>query len=242
MSKSKPPWASGPGEILRHGIDLLSNESDTNRRLAMINIDNSVELMIKTYLGLPKRVTGLEISRKELSEAESFPALLDALEKYVTDKLDGIELGEIEWYHRLRNQLYHQGNGLTVERDKVEIYAQLANTLFRNLFGYYLVQRVSSRSDNLGQFMAAWTSIEKRLRRLARENAPPNRRPTGLFDVFRLFRMANVMPPKEIDELERLRQIRNAVVHGESDLETTLTPEIMDQARKYAVRFDQPSY
>jgi hypothetical protein len=239
MSKSNPPWASGPGEILRHGIELLSKDSDTNRRLAMIIIDNSVELMIKTYLGLPKRVTRLEISRRDLPEVpESFPALLDALERFASDKLDGIELGEIEWYHRLRNQLYHQGNGLTVVRDKVEIYAQLANTLFRNLFGYDLVQRVSSRTDNLGQFMSAWTSIEKGLRRLARENSPPNRRPTGLFDVLRLIRMAKVMPSKEIDELEKLRQIRNAVVHGESDLETTLTREIMDQAKRYAARFE----
>ena len=174
MSKSNPPWASGPGEILRHGIELLSKDSDTNRRLAMIIIDNSVELMIKTYLGLPKRVTRLEISRRDLPEVpESFPALLDALERFASDKLDGIELGEIEWYHRLRNQLYHQGNGLTVVRDKVEIYAQLANTLFRNLFGYDLVQRVSSRTDNLGQFISAWTSIEKGLRRLARETPLP---------------------------------------------------------------------
>jgi uncharacterized protein YutE (UPF0331/DUF86 family) len=46
------------------------------------------------------------------------------------------------------------------------------------------------------------------------------------------------MPSKEIDELEKLRQIRNAVVHGESDLETTLTREIMDQAKRYAARFE----
>src|SRR5712671_3188280 len=99
MSKSNPPWASGPGEILRHGLELLKKDTDTNRRLAMISIDNAVELMTKTYLGLPKRVTGIAISRKEYDEiAERFPALLDALEKYAAEKLDGIDLGEIEWY------------------------------------------------------------------------------------------------------------------------------------------------
>jgi hypothetical protein len=93
----------------------------------MLSIDNSVELMVKTYLGLPKRVTGLHISRAEYAEAnESFPRLLDLLEKYAVDKLDEIDLGEIDWYHRLRNELYHQGNGLTVERDKVVVYAKLA--------------------------------------------------------------------------------------------------------------------
>jgi hypothetical protein len=62
------PWASGPGEILRHGLDLLKKDSDTNRRLVMIAIDNSVELMIKTYLGLPKRINGLTITRKEYQD------------------------------------------------------------------------------------------------------------------------------------------------------------------------------
>ncbi|SFN90801.1 hypothetical protein SAMN05660284_02499 [Formivibrio citricus] len=82
----------------------------------MISIDNAVELMIKTYLGLPKRITGLVITRKEFAElSEGFPSLIDGLEQHAPDKLDGIDLGTIEWYHRLRNELYHQGNGLTVE-------------------------------------------------------------------------------------------------------------------------------
>jgi hypothetical protein len=240
MNKPNAPWASGPGELLRHGIELLSKDSDTNRRLAMISIDNSVELMIKTYLGLPKRVNGLSISRREFFErSESFPALLDALETYSADKIEGIELGEIEWYHRLRNQLYHQGNGLTVERDKAEIYAQLANTLFRNLFGYELVHKVTTRSESLGQFISAWTTIERGLRHLARTNAPSEKVPTGLFDVFRLVSLAGLLPSKEISELQELRQIRNEVVHGTREIETSLTPEVMERVKKYAAHLKQ---
>jgi hypothetical protein len=62
------PWASGPAEILRHGLGLLNSDSQVNRRLAMILIDNAVELMIGTYLGLPRRVTGL--SRACYSKAD----------------------------------------------------------------------------------------------------------------------------------------------------------------------------
>jgi len=103
MNKTvQAPWATGPGEILKHGLELLKKDTDTNRRLAMISIDNAVELMIKTYLGLPRRVIGLKISRSECQEfSESFPKLLDVLEEYATDKVDGIDLGEIEWYHRI---------------------------------------------------------------------------------------------------------------------------------------------
>src|SRR5690242_17794460 len=105
--KRNQPWASGPAEILQHGINLSQKDTDTNRRLAMLSIDNAVELMIKTYLGLPKRVTGVQISRAEFADInESFPKLLDALENHAGEKLNGIDLGEIDWYHRLRNQLY----------------------------------------------------------------------------------------------------------------------------------------
>src|SRR5258708_7577067 len=156
------PWASGPGEILRHGLELLRKDTDTNRRLAMISIDNAVELMVKTYVGLPKRITGLSITRKELQEiGESFPALLDALERYAPDRLDGVDLGTIEWYHRLRNELYHQGNGLTVERDKIEIYAELAKLLFKNLFGFPLPVKENHAMEMLGAFMLAWGRIER---------------------------------------------------------------------------------
>src|SRR5947209_1251175 len=159
---SASPWASGPGEILQHGLSLLQKDSDVNRRLAMISIDNAVELMVKTYLGLPKRVTGLQIGRDKFREiSESFPKLLDALETHASDKLDGVDLGIIEWYHRLRNELYHQGNGLTVERDKVEVYAELAKLLFKNLFGFPLPVKENHAMEVLGAFMLAWSRIEK---------------------------------------------------------------------------------
>jgi hypothetical protein len=109
VKKSGQPWASGPAEILQHGINLPQDDTDANRRLAMLSIDNAVELMIVTYLGLPKRITKLQITRKEVDEIKHrFPLMLEKLEQHASDKLLGIELGEIEWYHRLRNELYHQ--------------------------------------------------------------------------------------------------------------------------------------
>lgn len=106
----RAPWASGPGEILGHGLSLLKKDADANRRLAMLSIDNAVELMLKTYLGLPSRITGKTVTRRDYQEAcMSFPALLDAIEHHAPEKLRGVNLAEIEWFHRLRNELYHQG-------------------------------------------------------------------------------------------------------------------------------------
>jgi hypothetical protein len=113
----------------------LDDDSDLSRRLALIAIDNAVELTIRTYLTLPRRVTKSRLSRRGYQEiADSFPGLLDALEQHAAARLSGIDLGEIEWYHRLRNQLYHQGSGLTVECEMVQVYAEIAKLLFQNLF------------------------------------------------------------------------------------------------------------
>jgi hypothetical protein len=227
-----PPWSSGPGEILQHGFTLLIKDTDANRRLAMLSIDNAVELMIKTFLGLPRRATGIKLSRKEYTEiSESFPALLDALEEHASEKLTGIDLAEIEWYHRLRNQLYHQGNGLTVERQKVEVYAELAKLLFKNLFGADLeIKKESESADTLGTFLATWAELESVLERLSivcslGETRSVVRASPGLVRL-------GVLDKASAKELDRLRQIRNQVVHGKiDDYKAAIGKETMQSLR-----------
>jgi uncharacterized protein YutE (UPF0331/DUF86 family) len=227
-----PPWVSGPGEILRHGLTLLRDDTDVNRRLAMISIDNSVELMIKTYLGLPRRVTGISISRRRYQEiSERFPDLLDALEEFAADKLDGIDLGEIEWYHRVRNELYHQGNGLTVERDKVEVYAELARVLFQNLFGCQLAVEEAVQTDKLGVYMSNWVTIEQLLNRLALltfKDMPQGSKPNVATIPHFLWRDGTI-DKLTAKELEEMRMIRNEVVHGQVDYGTVITEELLQR-------------
>jgi len=241
---SQSPWASGPAEILRHALELLKTDTDTNRRLAMISIDNAVELMIKTYLGLPKRITGLSIPRRDYAAfSESFPALLDALERIAPDKLDGIDLGTIEWYHRIRNQLYHQGNGLTVERDKVEIYAEVANVLFKNLYGMRLLPRATERTDMLGRFIEQWVALERGLAALAeRERIRMNltdRQPRTALQAIQLLKSTRLFSETDVNEINRYRQIRNEVLHGGEDHRDLITPEIVERMKTFVERIPE---
>lgn len=232
---SSLPWASGPGEILRHGLSLLKKDSDTNRRLAMISIDNAVELMIKTYLGLPKRITGLVITRKELVEiSEGFPSLIDGLEQHAPDKLDGIDLGTIEWYHRLRNELYHQGNGLTVERDKVEIYAELANRLFKNLFGEELLPHATPDTELLGEFLGAWVLLESGLREMASRHSLTGENGSGILSNMRFLEDAAILNKTEVAELNHIRKVRNEVMHGQIDFKQVLNKNLIERVKHYA--------
>ena len=173
------PWSEGPKELLQHAVGHIAHDGDFDRRIAMISIDNAVELMIKTFLSLPRRKLGTKgPSRKELEEASnSFPELLDLLENYAGERLTGVSLDEIEWYHRIRNQLYHSGNGITVEVARVQTYLSLAKTLFQNLFETELSLSAESLIQNrLGVFLGKWGVFEKELIEKAKQLNLPDKR------------------------------------------------------------------
>lgn len=206
------PWISGPRELLVHGIQHLDMNSGFDYRIAMISIDNSVELMIKTYLGLPKRITRIEgITRRKYEEiSSSFPNLLDGIEEFASNKLNGIELGDIEWFHRLRNQLYHDGNGITVEKEKVEAYAEIAKILFDNLFGIEIGESGNEklRHSLVGEFIKEWTNIEK-----LSQPKDSNKRILPL-QRFREMAEKGKLTNYQLQKLDEIRRFRNNLVHG----------------------------
>lgn len=227
MLRSSSPWASGPRELLRHGLELLRMGGEADRRLAMIVIDNAVELTIKTFLGLPKRITGLQLSRARYQEiSESFPKLLDALEEICSNKLDGIELGEIEWYHRLRNQLYHQGNGLTVERDKVSVYAELARLLFLRLFDEELGVTDIPETQVIGAFMFNWARFEKGLINYSECVVDTYGRTPNVLAAARILVEAQKMTPQIFEHFRCVQNARNKLVHGQGKASELLTAEV----------------
>ena len=157
------------------------------------------------------------------------------MEKHAPDKLDGIDLGTIEWYHRLRNELYHQGNGLTVERDKIEIYAELANLMFKNLFRARSSYHMQKRGNEfLGEFMATWVSLEQVMHRLA-ELTYPERREGQRIDVGPIpsFLARDKTLDKSLaSEIDQLRQIRNQIVHGVTDYKPIVTADLMKNMQR----------
>lgn len=207
------PWADGPKELMQHAIDHLATGSDFDRRIAMISIDNAVELMIKTFLGLPRRARGADgPTRKELEGAfNSFPSLLDLIEKYAEEKLTGVSLEEIEWYHRLRNQLYHSGNGITVEIAKVETYLSLGKVLYESLFESVLDIKSSSAIERkLGLFLGRWGIFDKELRK----QLPPKDRPALYWKQNYL----ESISPKAAELWMEVNQFRNFAVHTLEDV------------------------
>lgn len=206
------PWVTGPKELLEHGVEHINKGTDFDMRMAMICIDNAVELSIKTFLGLPKRITKIEgLTRNKFEQIkESFPSIIDGLEQYASERLVGIELGDIEWFHRLRNELYHEGNGITVEKQKVETYKEIAILLFKRLFGSDI--NLDGKKDHslIGQFISHWAEIENTIHfelGYFKGTKPTN----WLLDEMR---KKKLITTDDIFVFERLRAFRNELIHG----------------------------
>lgn len=138
------PWQHGPSELIRYALMHLHGESDSDRRIAFLLLDVGVETLFKTYLLLPDTVTGATtkyFDRKAAAEG-NFHGLVRGVESAARSKLAAFNLAHVEFYHDLRNKLYHQGNGITVPAAQVGGYAQLATDLLRALLDVDLVDEL----------------------------------------------------------------------------------------------------
>jgi hypothetical protein len=211
------PWVSGPKELLEHAIAHMPAGSAFDYRIALISIDNAVELAIKVFLGLPERARGSPgPGRRDLEQAsQSFPDLLDLLEKHAPDKIVGFDLGDIEWYHRLRNDLYHNGNGITVDPEKVDGYLQLSKVLFERLFGEKIAENASPKTDSLGEFILLWAKLEKRARKLAMVVLPKHKTlKDSLLQIVDGLIAKGQLSGSYRSRIEPIVHARNGIVHG----------------------------
>lgn len=208
------PWTSGPRELLLHAIGQARLPETSSHRIAFILVDNAVEIALQTYLALPARSRGGPgPPRRELDEARgSLPKLIDLATRYVPDKLDGIDFGEVEYYHTIRNTLYHQGNGISVEPDKVEAYIEIARLLLLSLFGVEVRDEgVPVPISPLALFLARWAELERLLREaeLVRSIAEAPA-------LFRFEEQLALLTETEAPYRDHhLRELRNRLAHGE---------------------------
>ena len=218
------PWSSGPTELLRHALGHFENGSPFDNRIAFISIDNAVELIAKTYLGLPKRVRKTNgPPRKRLQEASySFPDLLDLLEEYGSAELEGIDLGDIEWYHRLRNTLYHEGSGVTVDPEKVDGYFQIARILLKNLLEEDLHPEVELEPKSpVGEIVLRSSQLEHNIRVLYQKHFPAED-PSAIPMMTAIARLADkgVVSEEIVDKLQKTTAVRNEAVHSPGNIDT----------------------
>ena len=133
-----PPWIIGPYELIRHADDHYLLGNDFDRLIAFIGFDDSIEVSIDSFLNLhPKTRGGVEILNNDVEKArKNYIAKLEFFFNYVNESNIQVEvkLEDIIWYHQLRNQLYHSGNGFTPDIHALKGIRASSYAIFKALF------------------------------------------------------------------------------------------------------------
>ncbi|NHF67030.1 hypothetical protein [Xanthomonas hortorum] len=109
------PWVHGPFDLLRHGEEHRQGSRDFDRRIALISFDNAIEMAVVTYLDLnPAQRGGISYRQEDVTHwKRNFHTKLEFIERFANSKATSmpVQRDEMIYYHSLRNDLYHGGNG-----------------------------------------------------------------------------------------------------------------------------------
>jgi hypothetical protein len=209
----KNTWASGAVELLRHADSHVYLETAFDKRIAFISIDNCVETSIRTFLSLPSSKSGIVVSRKDMDEAEnSFPKLLLLLFDRACNRLTGLDAADIEHYHRIRNKLYHDGTGLSVDGEYLLAYRQIAAVLLQNLFSVPIQE--PGPTPDLGRLILLWNQLDRIVRTRLRI-AEKNGKHINTLSKLTMGASEGIFDSDDIAKFLEIRGVRNDQVHSE---------------------------
>ena len=131
------PWQEGPVGLLRFARDTSRSPDQLNQLVAFLLLDVCVETTMRTFLSLPDGLVPGTIKyfeRRRFSEG-NFHDLTRGVEAVCVTPIAPTDLHYVKYYHAKRNQLYHQGSGITVAAGDVERYMRVAASLLDQLLG-----------------------------------------------------------------------------------------------------------
>jgi hypothetical protein len=133
------PWIVWPLELIRHAEEFRSRNGDFDRRIALIAFDNAIEASITTYFDLqPPQRDGQELRREDLAQwKRSFNSKIEFVQWLCDNRGQQMEhsYASIIYYHSLRNELYHGGNGMVPGTSHLASLADVSKWIFSLLFG-----------------------------------------------------------------------------------------------------------
>ncbi|WP_025566116.1 hypothetical protein [Psychromonas sp. SP041] len=145
MNINLEAWQKAPVKIVLEAIKHSKNKNEEDNLIAFLLLDVGAEMLFKTYLGLPKKITGAITSEDERYNITR-KGFHDVVEG-VKNSRQGIsvkDLARVEFFHGIRNKLYHQGNGLAVHSSHLLEYIDVLKILFKQLLKVELDDFISS--------------------------------------------------------------------------------------------------
>ena len=145
--KKLDAWQKAPVKIVSEAIYHAAKQNEEDNLIAFLLLDVGAEMLFKTYLGLPKHITGSTTPEDERYNIlrKGFRHVMEGV-KNSRQGRNGKELARVEFFHGLRNKLYHQGNGLTINRSHLDEYVLLVKSLFKQLLKVDIEEQLSTNS------------------------------------------------------------------------------------------------
>jgi hypothetical protein len=232
------PWVYGPFEMLKHAEGHLKANSDFDKRMALISYDNTIEVAITTFLLLhPSQRNGRTYPRNQVDQwMINYHSKLDFLEQHIAslNLPMNVTRDEIIWYHNLRNELYHSGNGMVPEERSLKGARAAAIWVFSQIFevdAESLLQSPIPSPTPVSQssgaqlsaqmhFLQTFIEFEKTLNAtpVILGVAPSSNKPLlSVREAWSLFSSQADILPKSYDHIVKASNvIRNNIVHGKS--------------------------
>lgn len=138
MENIRKPWTQGPFELIQHADGHMQELRDVDRKIALIGFDNAIEVCIDVFVQLHPRLRGgYEIKNEDIKTIRrNFHSKIDFLATYLEEQSKSLKvpIEEILWFHSLRNELYHSGNGMVPEMHIIQRAKEAAINVFEGLF------------------------------------------------------------------------------------------------------------
>lgn len=146
------PWARGPLELLQHAEEHRIGKRDFDRRVALIGFDNAIESSVITYLSLnPAQRGGRAFPRAHVEQwLKNFHTKVAFLEYFANaaNQTMPLDSAEFIFYHQLRNELYHNGNGMVPAAEHIDGARLAAVWTFSILFECDAETLIAAGSDS----------------------------------------------------------------------------------------------
>ncbi len=245
MSHLKP-WALAPFELLEHAEMHLKGNSDFDKRMALVSFDNSIESSISTYLLLnPTQRNGQQFQKTDVEKwLFNYHSKIEFIEHFVLQVLKKqmeVERDDIVFYHGLRNELYHKGNGFVPAEIHVQGIRKAAFWVFSILFNIQDVNRILLQKSNdsfsskqyeassvspENAFLEIFSNFKKEFNDLleTKSKISNDEIKSSVTEVLREIAQSNpnILPNQTISLLEKAGEIRNTIIQGKTIDETPL--------------------
>ncbi len=135
------PWQETPTKLIMYAIELAEEGGEFQCHIAYLLLDVGVETLFKTYLSIDNSISKAKTKheeRRDLLKSESFYKLVEGVKEATGDRLPPDFIGQVMYFHNIRNKMYHEGDGVTITQKNLADYTIFGEDLLEQLLGVSL--------------------------------------------------------------------------------------------------------